>query len=265
MGLAEDVAAVEWYHTLELAPGVVTPGWFDLRQVADSVGLPPSLAGRRCLDVGTFDGFWAFEMERRGADEVVGVDILDPGQWDWPAGSDDSVLEAIGRRKGAGNGFEIAHQALGSNVRREECSVYDLDPARHGTFDFAYVGSLLLHLRDPVGALMRVRSVCRSDVVVVDAIDLGLTLRHPRAEVANLDGRGRPWWWKPNVRALVRMVEAAGFTVTGSPKRLFLPPGAGQQSRKVTWRSIANRSFVDDVANNRRGDPHCAISARAGR
>ena len=75
--LREQVEGRQWYHTLELAPGVRTPGWFDLRETAAAL-LPASLAGRRCLDVGTFDGFWAFEMERRGAAEVIAIDILDP-------------------------------------------------------------------------------------------------------------------------------------------------------------------------------------------
>ena len=56
----------EWYHTIELRPGIETPGWFDVRGVAAT--LPwPDLTGKRCLDVGTFDGFWAQEMVRRGA------------------------------------------------------------------------------------------------------------------------------------------------------------------------------------------------------
>ena len=55
-----------WYHTLELPGGIVTPGWFDLRGVVDR--LPwPDVRGKRCLDVGTYDGFYAFELERRGA------------------------------------------------------------------------------------------------------------------------------------------------------------------------------------------------------
>src|SRR4051794_41962593 len=54
-----------WYHTLEVAPGVVTPGWFDLRPIVDKMPWP-DVRGKRCLDVGTFDGFLAFELERRG-------------------------------------------------------------------------------------------------------------------------------------------------------------------------------------------------------
>src|ERR1051326_1597538 len=65
---SDEVRNFAWYHTLELPGGVVTPGMFDTRPAATKIGMPPSLAGKRCLDVGTSDGFWAFEMERRGAD-----------------------------------------------------------------------------------------------------------------------------------------------------------------------------------------------------
>src|SRR3712207_3284092 len=100
--LAQEVATLEWYHTIELAPGVVTPGWHDTRPIVSQIPLPASLAGKRCLDVGAVDGFWAFEMERRGAQEVVAIDILDPQEWDWPLGSDEDVVAIIGRRKAAG-------------------------------------------------------------------------------------------------------------------------------------------------------------------
>src|SRR3954471_1957 len=127
--LAAEVAAIPWYHTMELAPGVVTPGWLDTRPVAGTVPLPRSLTGMRCLDVATFNGFWAFEMERRGAAEVVAIDVLDPARWDWPVGSDDLVKAEIGRRHAGGNGFEIARRALGSKVERRDLSVYELDEA----------------------------------------------------------------------------------------------------------------------------------------
>jgi hypothetical protein len=71
-----------WYHTIELAPGAVTSGVVDQRPAANRV-LPATLAGLRCLDVGTFDGFWAFEMERRGAAEVVASDVASFDALDW--------------------------------------------------------------------------------------------------------------------------------------------------------------------------------------
>src|SRR3954447_15154722 len=72
-----------WYHTLEL-PGLTTEGVFDLRLYLDRYGLPDDMAGIRALDVGTWDGFWAFEMERRGA-TVVALDLDDERDLDWPA------------------------------------------------------------------------------------------------------------------------------------------------------------------------------------
>lgn len=260
MTLADEVAQLDWYHTLELAPGVVTPGWQDTRPVAG--GLPwPDLRGLRCLDVGTFDGFWAFELERRGG-ETVAVDVLDPEEWDWPHGSDPAVKAAIGARKARGRGFEIAQAALGTRVERLECSVYDLDPETHGRFDFVYVGSLLVHLRDPVRALERVRAVCAGTLMVVDGIDLLLTLAHPTRAVATLDGRGRPWWWHVNQAGLRQLVEAAGFTVTHGPRRLFIPPGAGQPVAKVQPKRLLSRQGRQGLVHAWRGDPHAVVLAQ---
>jgi tRNA (mo5U34)-methyltransferase len=260
--LRRQVAEIEWYHTLELAPGVVTPGWFDTRPALDAIPFPRDLGGKRCLDVGTYDGFWAFTMEARGAAEVVAVDIIDPRQWDWPAGSDDAVVAAIGGMKHAGRGFEIARQAFSSSVKRRELSIYDLDPADVGVFDFVYVGSLLLHLRDPVGALMRVRSVCRDELLLVDAVDLGLSAWSPRRPAATLDGHGRPWWWKPNLAGLARMAEAAGFTVVVPPRRFYMQPGLGQPHGMPSLRQLLRPVGREALVTHLKGDPHAALLAR---
>ena len=72
-----------WYHTIDLAPGVVTKGVYDLRRLVGSVGIPDDLTGCTALDIGTANGFWAFEMERRGASRVVAVDVASHHDWDW--------------------------------------------------------------------------------------------------------------------------------------------------------------------------------------
>jgi tRNA (mo5U34)-methyltransferase len=255
----------QWYHTLELAPGILTPGWFDTRKVVSQLPFPASLAGYRCLDVATFDGFWAFEMERRGADEVVAIDLLDPAAADWPANSTRATIEAIGERKRGGRGFETAHAALGSSVERIDMSVYELDPEVVGEFDFVYVGSLLIHLRDPVGALERVRSVCRGRLLLVDNVSLALTIRHPRRPVAALDAGGRPWWWKMNMRALVRAVEAGGFRLVEPPRRIWMPPGPGQPRARATRHLLESAEARERLVGALRGDPHAVILAEPAR
>jgi SAM-dependent methyltransferase len=256
------VAGQEWYHTVELRPGIETPGWFDTRPTA--AALPwPDLTGARCLDVGTFEGFWAREMHTRGAAEVVAIDILDPRQWDWPAGSTDALRAILGERKRGGEGFHFVNGALGTPIEHHELSVYDLDPKQLGTFDLVYVGSLLLHLRDPIRALERVHGMVREGghLLLVDAIDLELTLRHPRRPLAELDAVGRPWWWKPNLAALARMVHSAGFEVISTSKPIFLRPGRGQPLpgwRPSMLRNVASREVM---VTKWRGNPHAAILA----
>jgi tRNA (mo5U34)-methyltransferase len=262
-GIREQIAArAEWYHTMELAPGVVTPGWFDTREVVGRLPMPASLDGRRCLDVATFDGFWAFELERRGAREVVAIDILDPYAWDWPANSPQEVVDALERRKDGGRGFEIAREALGSRVQRLELSVYDLSPEKVGEFDFVYVGSLLLHLRDPVGALTAVRAVCREQLLLVDNIDPFFSLAFRRTPVASLDGVGRPWWWRLNLAALVRTAEAAGFELVGEPLRLRMPAGPGQPVPPVRPLTLRSPEARGAWLRARFGDPHAALLLR---
>jgi tRNA (mo5U34)-methyltransferase len=254
------VAAIDWYHTMELAPGVVTPGWLDHRSVLGRIPLPASLHEKRCLDVGTFNGFWAFEMERRGG-EVIAVDVLDPHAWDWPVGSDETTVAALAERMASGDGFEIARTALGSLVERLDRSVYDLDRDLGG-FDLVYLGSLLVHLRDPVHALERIRRVCDGTLIVVDGIDLPTSLRSPRLPLARLDGQGRPWWWYPNAAGLGRMVEAGGFEILAGPRRLLVPPGRGWQVRRWSPGLMRTREGRYSLTAAWLGDPHAVIVAR---
>ena len=149
-----------WYHSMDLGDGVETTGFTDLRGFSPRV-LPASLAGLRCLDVGTFDGFWAFEMERRGAADVVGIDVDDSSALEHPPLRREANVAAA-RASGVvpGDGFRLAARVAGRSARRVSCNVYDLDVETvGGPVDVVVVGAILQHLRDPVRALERVRAV----------------------------------------------------------------------------------------------------------
>src|SRR5205085_2958524 len=172
------------------------------------------------------------------------------------------TVAVIGERMAHGDGFEIARTALRANVKRIDCSVYDVDERELGRFDVVYLGSLLMHLRDPVKALERVRSVCAGRLIVVDGIDLPLSLRCPRLPVAHLDARGRPWWWYPNLAGLARAVEAGGFEVTERPRRLFVPPGEGWRPRRFDLRAVSGREGRHHLISSWLVDPHGIVVAR---
>ena len=209
--LATEVERYPWYHTLELGDGVVTAGMFDHRPVLHHYPLPDDLSGKRCLDVGTMDGFWAFEMERRGAEEVVAVDAPDPMSLDWPVSLRESAEKTLDETKE--ERFALACRALDSRVQRVEQTVYELDPEELGSFDVVFCGDLLVHLRDPVGALERIRGVCAGSAIVANPIARFGVLDRVRGglPLAQLDGVDEFGWWTTNLAGLVRMVQAAGF------------------------------------------------------
>lgn len=216
--LQADVERYPWYHTIELGNGVVTKGMFDHRPVLDRYPLPDDLTGLRCLDVATMDGYWAFEMERRGAASVTALDLEDPEQLDWPAAlrrdHDKRMDETKAER------FALAKQALGSEVERVLLSAYDLSPAL-GTFDFVFCGDLLLHVKDPITPVENIRSVCTGSAVIVNVIKK-FRLYEGRA-MAELDGIDNFEWWVTNLEGLVRMVRAAGFDRVEPSETFELP------------------------------------------
>jgi len=226
--LAHEVASRTWYHTIELPDGATTPGFFDTVTAARRVPLPVSLAGKRCLDIGTCDGFWAFELERRGADEVVAIDLDDPSARDWP-GNGRADTEPPGRSRST---FAVAAEALGSDVDRRDLSIYEVAPERlGGEFDFVFIGNLLLHLRDPIGALMAVRSVVRGELFSVEPISVPATVSRPRAPRAVLSSRPVPYWWTPNYAGYAEYFTKAGFSSVQRGRPFFFPFGEGYYDR----------------------------------
>jgi tRNA (mo5U34)-methyltransferase len=63
-----------WFHTFALAPGIYTPGIARDHRYRQRAFSPDRLQGRSVLDIGTFDGFYSFLAEARGARRVVAVD-----------------------------------------------------------------------------------------------------------------------------------------------------------------------------------------------
>jgi tRNA (mo5U34)-methyltransferase len=258
------VAGVKrWYHSIELAPGVVTPGWFDLRPIVGRMPWP-DVRGKRCLDVGTSDGFLAFELERRGAAEVVATDLAAHEQWDWEAHMHELgptyMRHVVGPEMG--EGFEVAHSLLGSAVRLEHVSAYELSPERVGEFDVVVCGSLLLHLRDPLRALDAIRSVCRQHFLSANQVDLVRSLAARRRPLVRLDGTsGLTQWWIPHAAGHRQMLLAAGFKVERESGLYSIPFGPSHPPPKRAAlrrpRRGARRLLTGTV-----GVPHHAVLTR---
>jgi tRNA (mo5U34)-methyltransferase len=210
---------------MELRPGELTEGMFDLRPFVERYGLPERLDGKRCLDVGTWDGFWAFEMERRGAAEVVALDLDDERELDWPPRRRPKEFPDEPR----GANFRVAKEALGMSAERTVLSIYDATPAEIGEFDFIFCGSVLIHLRDQLLALERIAGLTRSGgtFVSAEAYDpLASRIPIPLARF-RADRPKDVVFWEPNVRAWRRMLWTAGFDEVSEHSRFKLRATAG--------------------------------------
>ena len=220
-----------WYHTFELPGGVVTDGFYDLRPVAEQVPVPADLAGKRCLDAASCEGFWSFLLAARGAGQVVSVDLPDTAEQDWQGLPTENELE---RGAGAANEhFQFVRDALGRpEVERVDLNLYDINPDRVGIFDYIFVGNILVHLADPVRGLRALRSVLRPDgeLLSLEPNSLALSCLSPRLPVAQLwDWDDQARWWTPNRAAHRRLLVAAGFQVLGQSGVVFQRFGSGVQ------------------------------------
>jgi tRNA (mo5U34)-methyltransferase len=197
MNLGSEVSKVNWYHSIPLGDGVVTPGVDDTPSRLSKIHMPDDLSGKTVLDVGAWDGFFSFEAERRGASRVLATDSFSWSGEGW----------------GTKDGFELARRTLGSRVEDRELDVLDLSPDSVGVFDVVFFLGVLYHMKHPLLALERVSSVTRELLIMSTFVDATWTRRpaaafYPRAE-ANSDPTN---WWGPNPGAVVAMLETAGFT-----------------------------------------------------
>jgi tRNA (mo5U34)-methyltransferase len=226
--LLEQAKQRRWYHALELAPGFATEGLFDLRPYVGEYGLPERMDGLRALEVGCWDGFWSFEMERRGA-EVVAIDLDDERDLDWPARRRPQQFPDAPR----GEGFRLAKEILGSKVERINCSVYHATPEELGTFDIVFCGSVLVHLRDQLLALERIASLCTRTFISAEGYDRLTDLIPFPAARFHADREAAVVYWMPARKTWKRMMLAAGFDRVQERSKFNMESTAGYSVRHV--------------------------------
>jgi len=259
---APAIPEIAWYHTLELPGGIVTPGLVDCRGVRDRIVVPERLDGVRVLEIGTWDGFWAFELERRGAD-VTTVDIPDVDQLDWPPRTRLPAYDAARRERMSiiklGEGFRAARDLLGSRVKDVRLSVYELSPETVGTYDMVFVGSILVHLRDPVRALAAIRSVANGPVILNESFDYVPTLLSPRSPRTRFVGGGDfVLWWHSNLAGVRQMAASAGLLPVEESGIFFIPWGVAQ--KRLGVREAVSHLFSpsgrEQLVTYAKGIPH---------
>jgi len=193
---SKQLADKGWYHSFELPDGTLIDGVIGLEAEKERYArfpIPADLSGQRVLDIGTWDGWFAFEAERRGA-AVTAVDCVDIPH------------------------FRQVHRKLASKVDYRIADLYDLPDAGLGTFDTVFFLGVLYHVRHPLLAL---EILCRltTGVALVDSFvtDPDTWQSHPDQlpslefyETVELGGL-LDNWFGPSVSCLLALCRSAGF------------------------------------------------------
>jgi tRNA (mo5U34)-methyltransferase len=194
-----------WFHTFALAPGIYTPG------IARDHGyrvevLKDLFQDARVLDVGTFDGFYSFLAEARGARRVVAVD--NEQYVDWVKTRFDLDLEG-------GAGFRGVAGLIGSEVAYRRMDAMDVQKLEE-QFDIALCFGILHRVTDPIAMLTALaRVLAPGGQVVLETYGSRLEGDSPALEVhdpGDVYARDDFVYWGFGPEALRRLSRIAGFS-----------------------------------------------------
>ena len=259
-GLA-DVERYQWYHTVDLGNGLVTPGVYDYRETMSAFGFPEDMSGMTVLDVGSATGFFAFEFERRGA-RVVSMELPSLRDLDRFPGQDvESSLRKIENMMHRSEPyterdlywyllegpFRYCREKLGSKVERCYSTVYDITLERTGVregFDLVFIGDVLIHTLYPLKALAALAPLCRGQLVLAGVLPEGPQEPPAMVYIGGADAENdEVAWWHPNLSCLMQILQKLGFAEVdqvGFHKGALRP--SGYEFERVILRATKKRS-----------------------
>ena len=189
----EALSRLGWYHSIELPDGRVIEGLqtpAQLRRRLEQFPIPQDLSGKRVLDIGAWDGWFSFEMEKRGA-RVVAIDSTEHTR------------------------FLVARDLLQSKVEYHIADICRLRPQDFGRFDIVLFFGVLYHLKHPMLALENVCDLTTEMAFVESYVtDDGTNPSAPPVmefyEIDELRGQFDNWVG-PNTACLMAFCRTAGF------------------------------------------------------
>jgi len=189
---------IEWFHSFEFPDGSRVSGIRPLSRLKAEAAqiFSEPVRRKRVLEIGTWDGYFSFEAERRGADQVHATDHF---CWSGPGW-------------GTRAGFDLAHKKFGSRIAATDVDVFDVTPERFGTYDVVLFLGVLYHLKNPLGALELLYALTNEFVVIethVDALQIiEPVMRFYLGKELNNDPTN---FWAPNLLCLNNMLAEVGF------------------------------------------------------
>jgi tRNA (mo5U34)-methyltransferase len=242
-----------WWHSIDLGNGTVTPGHKPEPVMADELRALqlPDLEGKTVLDIGAWDGYFSFAAERLGASRVVALDYYtwatDPAAVGSRTNEDSAPAEPIEAWDPVNlpgkAGFDLAREALGSEVESVFVDLLTLDPAMLGEFDVVLFLGVLYHSRFPSEMLARVAALTGGTMILETESfslsgyeDLALGEFFETDELAGDDSN----WWSFTEPALAGMCRSSGFATVNfiEPYHRFPPDERGLTRHRALAHAI---------------------------
>jgi tRNA (mo5U34)-methyltransferase len=221
-----------WYHKIELAPGLVTPGfdldpiWANIRNVRKNL----DYKDRRVLDIASFDGLFAFEAEKLGAKSVIATDCL------YRSFSNFLFCREVFASKVLPY-FNISPYNLSDRLDVYLDENYDDERPNERLFDIVQHFGLLYHLRDPMYSLSQARSVLKAGGILFLETDVVMDVNESYMLYNGLPHHARvrdnySVWWAPTRECLFEMLEGTLFQVQKETySEIFFDTPANDQGR----------------------------------
>ena len=202
-----------WYHKIELAPGIITPGtnidpiWSQIRKVRKKL----NYKNRSVLDIATFDGMFAFEAEELGAKNVIATDCQ------YKTFSNFLFCKEI-FESNVKPYFNVSAYNLVERLDSYFHENYDTKKSSENKFDIVQHFGLLYHLKDPLLSLAQCRSVIKDGgylfietEFVINSDDSFLLFNgQPKTQRIR---NNYSVWWAPTKKCLFEMLSASMFDV----------------------------------------------------
>lgn len=144
--LLDEVKRHHWYQSIPLDSDYTTPGETgdSEQRKLEMMQLPEDLRGKTVLDIGCNEGFFSFEVERRGAERILAVD----------------------KSSAAEEKFNLVKKIFGSKVEFKSLDLLDTNPPEIGRFDIVFFLAVLHHMRHPLLALDRVYELTKEYALI---------------------------------------------------------------------------------------------------
>ena len=210
-----DLRDFVWYHAFELPDGRVLPGAWDLRGHESAYLGGVDVAGKRVLELGPATGYLTFYLERMGAEVVafeagfdVSIDVMPIRGREDPEQRRRVMQDTIDRNHDA---WWYLHRTIGSSAKFVQGNIYDM-PADLGSFDITLVGAILLHLREPWGALSQAARRTSETMIVTEPLQDDW--QPPESNIMRFSPSAEHHltnWWSIYPGAVVSMLSRLGF------------------------------------------------------